>query len=304
VISFRTTHEGFSSRLNPGDYIKVAMDETEYDEFTNGVVTGSGALVSTTALDDGTYDVLAWDGVDGNEPADATLTVSDNGATATPTGIIFTVKKASTQIRVYQVERISPDDDGTFTIEAMYMPLNSSGVTKVAEDFDNNGSWVITPPCSAISTTPDACVPTLYFRECSTLGTYEYTGVVTNGYAGASTDVYYVLTISEEGQTYAVGADANYVPPYRAIPDPPIIEPYPDGGSYGTLSAWNSSATLTRTSESCGSGGGGGFYMCRLASNGQIIDAFYISDAGLGGYKCSDPSGSQNTIVGSFRKIS
>ena len=199
VISFRTTHEGFSSRLNPGDYIKVAMDETEYDEFTNGVVTGSGALVSTTALDDGTYDVLAWDGVDGNEPADATLTVSDNGATATPTGIIFTVKKASTQIRVYQVERISPDDDGTFTIEAMYMPLNSSGVTKVAEDFDNNASWVITPPCSAISTTPDACVPTSYSRDCSPplSGAGVWTLETTHSSPSSAFTRYYVIEIFE-----------------------------------------------------------------------------------------------------------
>jgi len=141
TISFKTTHDGLTAGLAPGDYIKVAMDETEYDEFNNGVVTSEGALVSTTTLADGSYDVIAWDGTEGNAPADATLIVSGN--TATPTGIVFTVKLPSTQVRVYQVERITPDDEGTFTIEAMHMPVNSSGILEVADGFDTAGNWTI-----------------------------------------------------------------------------------------------------------------------------------------------------------------
>ena len=143
TISFATTHDAVISSLAPGDYIKVAMDETEYDEFNNGVVTPEGALVSTKALADGTYDVVAWDGTEGTPPADATLAVSNGGKTATPTGVVFTVKLPSTQIRVYQIERISPTDDGTFTIEALHMPVNSSGVLLVADGFDTASNWVI-----------------------------------------------------------------------------------------------------------------------------------------------------------------
>jgi hypothetical protein len=86
TITFKTTHDGMTAGLAPGDYIKVAMDATEYDEFNNGVVTPEGALVSTKALANGTYDVIAWDGTEGTPPADATLIVSGN--TATPTGIL------------------------------------------------------------------------------------------------------------------------------------------------------------------------------------------------------------------------
>jgi Phage-related protein, tail component len=143
TITFKTTHDGLTAGLAPGDYIKVAMDETEYDEFNNGVVTPEGALVSTKPLSDGTHNVVAWDGTEGTPPADATLTVSDNGKTATPTGIVFTVKLPSTQVRVYQVERITPDDEGTFTIEAMHMPVNSSGILEVADGFDTAGNWTI-----------------------------------------------------------------------------------------------------------------------------------------------------------------
>lgn len=144
VINFSTTHEGVMSNIAPGDYIKVAMDETEYDEFNNGAVTPEGALVSTKALTDGTHNVVAWDGTEGTPPADATLTVSDSGKTATPTGVVFTVKIASTQVRVYQIERITSGDDGLFTIEAMHMPVNSSGVLEVADGFDTAENWSIT----------------------------------------------------------------------------------------------------------------------------------------------------------------
>ena len=143
VITFKTMHDALVSRIAPGDYIKMAMDETEYDEFNNGAVTSQGALVSTKPLTDGTYAVVAWDGTEGSPPADATLTVSGGGTTATPTGIVFTVKLPSTQVRVYQVERIAPDDEGAFTIEAMHMPVNSSGILEVADGFDTAGNWTI-----------------------------------------------------------------------------------------------------------------------------------------------------------------
>lgn len=141
TITFKTTHDGLTAGLAPGDYIKVAMDETEYDEFNNGVVTPEGALVSTRPLASGSYDVIAWDGTEGTPPTDMTLSVS--GKTARPTGIVFTVKLPSTQVRVYQVERITPDDEGTFTIEAMHMPVNDSGILEVADGFDTAGNWTI-----------------------------------------------------------------------------------------------------------------------------------------------------------------
>jgi hypothetical protein len=142
VISFRTTHEGALAKLGPSDYIRVAMDETQYDEFNNGVVTAEGAVISTQTLFPGTYDVIAWDGTAGTPPADTSLVISSDG-TATPAGVVFTVKKVGTQVRTYQIERVTPDEEGTFTIEAVHMPTNSSGVLKLAEAFDDAGSWVI-----------------------------------------------------------------------------------------------------------------------------------------------------------------
>jgi predicted phage tail protein len=99
-------------------------------------------LVSTKPLADGSYDVIAWDGTEGTPPADATLAVSANGTQSTPAGIVFTVKLPSTQVRTYQIERITPDEEGAFNIEAVHMPTNASGVLELADGFDTAGNWV------------------------------------------------------------------------------------------------------------------------------------------------------------------
>lgn len=144
LVKFKITHESIYNNIAPGDYINVAMDATEYDDFSNGVVTGAGALVSTETFADGSYQVFAWDPNSGNDPAAMTLVVSNGGTTATPTGIVFTEIKSNQNSRTYQVERIAADQDGTFTIEALHMPVNASGIPQVADQFDTAASWDIT----------------------------------------------------------------------------------------------------------------------------------------------------------------
>jgi hypothetical protein len=143
TIKFQTTYEGVLARLAPSDYIQVVMDVTQYDEFNNGVVTAAGTLVSTKPLSNGSYNVIAWNGNNANPPATTTLVVSGGGATATPTGIVFTRTPNQVTKRTYQIERITPEEDGTFTIESVHMPTNSSGVLEVAAGFDTNSNWVI-----------------------------------------------------------------------------------------------------------------------------------------------------------------
>ena len=140
TIQFSTTYEGILSETGPGDYIRVAMDTTEYDELNNGIVTNDGALLSTQPLQ-GNVSVFAWDGTEGQPPYQATL--STDGKTATPTGIVFTVINASSQTRTYQIESIKPNEDGTFSIEAVHMPTTSSGYLVIADGFDTPGNWTI-----------------------------------------------------------------------------------------------------------------------------------------------------------------
>lgn len=143
AVKFETTHEGVAASIAPGDYIRVAVDVNFYDELRNGVVLSDGSLVSTQPFADGSYSVFSWDGQTSSTPATTTLTVSNSGATASPTGIIFTLINSQTYSRTYQIERISPVQEGGFSIEAVHMPVNSSGILAMAEGFNDDGNWDI-----------------------------------------------------------------------------------------------------------------------------------------------------------------
>jgi hypothetical protein len=142
-IKLRTTYdgiEGISTGVGPGDYIRCALDVTVYDQFNNGVVLGDGTIVSTTALSDGTYQVVSWGG-SGEVNDNGTLTVT--AGIGSPTGVVFTVKQTSTQVRTYQIARITPTEDGKYDIEAVHMPTGSDGRLLAVADWDTAGAWVI-----------------------------------------------------------------------------------------------------------------------------------------------------------------
>ena len=145
TITFKTTYEAVLSDISPGDYIKVALDATDYDDYNNGVVLDDGTLISTKPISDGTYTVYAWNPTSGSDPAAITnFTVSNQGTTATPAGILFTAIKNSQAARTYQIERITADQDGTFTVEALHMPVNASGIPEAVVDFDSASAWSMT----------------------------------------------------------------------------------------------------------------------------------------------------------------
>lgn len=143
AISFETTYdglEGITTGVGPGDMIRVAMDATSYDEFNNGAVLGDGTVVSSQALSDGTYDVVSWTGT-GDVDDSGSLTVS--GGIGSPAGIIFTVRRTTTETRSYQISKITPTDDGAYSIEAIHMPTDANGFMLAAADWDSAAAWVI-----------------------------------------------------------------------------------------------------------------------------------------------------------------
>lgn len=143
AISFETTYdglEGITTGVGPGDMIRVAMDATAYDEFNNGAVLSDGTVVSSQALSDGTYDVVSWNGTGDVDDA-ATLTFS--GGIGSPAGVIFTVKRTTTETRSYQITKISPTDDGAYSIEALHMPTDASGLQLAVADWNSAPAWVI-----------------------------------------------------------------------------------------------------------------------------------------------------------------
>ena len=143
AIRFETTYEGVTTGLAPANYIKVALDYNVYDEFNNGVILPDGSLVGTQALTDGSYNAILWNGKQASLPYEGTITVSNNGTIATPTGVVFTIRKPGREVRTYQVESIEPTEDGYFAIEAIHTPTTTAGTLVLADGFDNDANWII-----------------------------------------------------------------------------------------------------------------------------------------------------------------
>lgn len=142
VIRFETTYEGVMSSLSPSDYIRVPMDTSVYEEFRNGVVTPSGQLVATQDLPDGTHAALLWNGDNNRPPYEGSITVFNAGQSATPAGVVFTIKRPGTEARTYEVASIEGETEGYFAIEAIHTPM-VGGDTALSAGFDSNGNWII-----------------------------------------------------------------------------------------------------------------------------------------------------------------
>lgn len=141
-ISFETTYSGMLRPIAPEDHIAVAYDETLDDLYSNGAVMPDGTLVASEPLEDGSYDVLAWDGTTPPGPTTETLVVSEGGSKGNLLGSVWT-RTAPPQVRTYRVMRVTPTEDGRQRIEAVLMPTDQSGRLLLSLDWDNPGAWVI-----------------------------------------------------------------------------------------------------------------------------------------------------------------
>lgn len=141
-ISFETTYAGMLRPIAPEDHIAVAYDETLNDLYSNGAVLPDGTLVASEPLEDGDYEVLAWDGTTTPGPTIQTLTVSGGGTAGNLLGSAWT-RTTPPQVRTYRVMRVTPTDDGRQKIEAVLMPTDASGRLLLSLAWDEPSAWVI-----------------------------------------------------------------------------------------------------------------------------------------------------------------
>ncbi len=141
-IRFETTYAGMLYPIGPEDLIAVAYDESLNDSFSNGAVLPDGTLVASDPLEDGAYEVLAWDGTTDPGPTVQTLEVSEDGTKGNLLGSIWT-RMEEPQVRTYRVMRVTPTDDGRQQIEAVLMPTDAEDRLLLAADWDDPAAWVI-----------------------------------------------------------------------------------------------------------------------------------------------------------------
>jgi hypothetical protein len=140
TVKIATTYEALTSSLAPGDFIKVALDYTHYNQFVNGAVTADGKLISSTSLSDGAYSVVYWTGEQDTQVIEGTLNVSNGGTTASPAGIVFTVVTSEILTRTYRIDSIQPSDDG-YEIEAVHTPMLSNGTLQLYAEWSDSSYW-------------------------------------------------------------------------------------------------------------------------------------------------------------------
>ena len=140
TVKISTTYEALTSSIAPGDFIKVALDYTHYNQFVNGAVTGDGQLVSSTPLNDGAYQVVYWTGDKDAEVAEGTLVVGNSGTTASPAGVVFTIKTSEIITRTYRIDSITPSEDG-YEIEAVHTPLLADGTLQLYAEWSDPNYW-------------------------------------------------------------------------------------------------------------------------------------------------------------------
>jgi hypothetical protein len=141
-ISFETTYAGVLRPIAPEDHIAVAYDEALNDLYSNGAVLDDGTLVASEPLQDGSYEVLAWDGTTPPGPTLQTLVVSSGGRKGNLLGSVWT-RTAPPQLRTYRVMRVAPTDDGRLRIDAVLMPTDETGRLLLCQDWDEPSAWVI-----------------------------------------------------------------------------------------------------------------------------------------------------------------
>lgn len=145
-IKFSTTPDGIDAGLRAGDYIKVALDYTFYDEFANGVILADGTVVTTRPdlVTPGIHNVVYWDGTD-SPVVDGTITVYSNGL-ASPANVVFIKKSVNSEIRVYKIETISLGENGVIDIEAVHYPVDSNGISLLGKNwttYTTDANWVV-----------------------------------------------------------------------------------------------------------------------------------------------------------------
>lgn len=146
TIKFSTTPDGIDAGLRAGDYIKVALDYTFYDEFANGVILADGTVVSTRPdlLPPGVHDVVYWDGSE-NPVVDGSITISSDGL-ASPVGIVFVKKSVNSEVRVYKIESISLGENGVIDIEAVHYPVDENGISMIGKNwttYTSDSNWIV-----------------------------------------------------------------------------------------------------------------------------------------------------------------
>lgn len=162
-VRFKTTPTQAS--LQVGRCFKLGLETVIYNQPNNGAIDVNGVITSTEVINDGTYEVLLWDGKT-NAIQETTLSISGQKA-ADHTSAVFCIKEVSSEIRAYKAQSIGYDEDGNVQVEASYFPLDGNDVSLLVDGWDVASNWIIE---GAIGTSEESGTVSSPFTGVSLIG--------------------------------------------------------------------------------------------------------------------------------------
>lgn len=128
--------------LEPGAIIKVGMELLAYEQPNNGIILADGSTTATSgsALSDGSYNVVLWDGV--GDLQEVTINVT-GGKVVGYSSAVFCIADSVQTTQTFKTQVISYNDEGNLEITASYYPLDSNGYSLLLDGWDDPSAWVI-----------------------------------------------------------------------------------------------------------------------------------------------------------------
>lgn len=139
TIRFKTVPT--EAALDIGAIFKVGMETITYNQPANGAISDTGEITSWPPLNDGTYQVLLWDG-ESSQLQEVSLQIS-NGRSSSYAGSVFCVRGTVSNTQSYKTMMLSFDGDGNIDVEAIYFPTDEAGNSDLAAGWEDAVNWII-----------------------------------------------------------------------------------------------------------------------------------------------------------------
>ena len=130
TVTFKTVPT--EAAIDIGSVFKMGMETVSYDQPQNGAIAADGTVTSWPELDDGTYDVLLWDGKT-SVIQEASIVVS-NGKSS-PFNSVFCLRTAVSQTQTYKTQSLSFDEDGNIDVVGTFFPTVANGQAAIVALF-------------------------------------------------------------------------------------------------------------------------------------------------------------------------
>ena len=132
-VTFKTTPT--EAALDIGAVFKLGMETISYNQPQNGAITDDGTVTAWPEIDDGTYEVLLWNGKSASI-RETTIVIS--GGKCSEASSVFCVKNSINNVQTYKTQSLSFDEDGNIEVVATYFPTVESGFSQIVDEFDDS----------------------------------------------------------------------------------------------------------------------------------------------------------------------